>query len=899
MKQIFTSILLLLSFVVHAQTTVINTSFEDYTLGSIKNQNKWTTTKGNANIVASTDYAHTGNNGLQFLNTVATQVDFEPYSKSVIGVGGDVYVDFWIKIKSLGATFTIMGYDLGSSTNRNLAIEFGTDNKIKVYDGSSGSATVKPANYIVNTWYRLSFKLSHSTKKYWFALNGSPYNTALGFREVQVEPVDFHSLRFSHPASTTNCDVAIDDLYIGNNPISDINFAEATPNETFAVTVNQPTNATITLSPEPVNGKYEKGTKVTASVEIPDLCNYRFTKFTGDITATTNPAAFTVSKDMTIGAQIDENPANGTTRSVSTTAQLTSALAAMCPGDIIELADGTYNISSLAITRGGCESRPIIIRAKNQGMAKLTGKVAWSLKQVGYVTIEGLVIESSYVATIFKLEGCNNIRISKNILRMTKDSEGQTSKWITIGDLWDNTICTSHHNRIDHNYFDTKLDGGAWVILDGAHGTSPGDISKYDRIDHNYFRNNTPRADNEKETIRLGVSDLTPCSAYCTVEYNLFEECDGDPEIVSVKSCDNIIRYNTFRKCLGTLSLRQGFRNTVEGNYFFGEGKIVEGNGCGGIRVYAKDHKIYNNYFEGLTGEKWDAACTITNGDNANTSNSWSSHFIPENVVFAFNTFVNNKSNVEIGFTNNDNYGKAPANCVISNNIFIEDTNPIVKSYSSKSLSGVTFSNNIMYPTGTATLGITLTESQAKQINPQLIKSDCKTHGDNCNENLPYAVYKLTSGSPAINAATGSYDYVTLDFEGQTREGVKTIGADTHSNTEIKIGVLGTEHVGPDAIDFTLTISSPNNISTTVVEKPVVDVAILDKIAIVQFAAATLSNVKVNIYDITGLLAKSVDTKASTGLNQLMIPLSELNGIYIIEVNTNEYKATKKVRIYP
>ncbi|MEO0875758.1 MAG: chondroitinase-B domain-containing protein, partial [Bacteroidota bacterium] len=47
-------------------------------------------------------------------------------------------------------------------------------------------------------------------------------------------------------------------------------------------------------------------------------------------------------------------------------------------------------------------------------------------------------------------------------------------------------------------------------------------------------------------------------SGYTIVEHNLFEDCDGDPEIVSVKSCDNIIRHNTFLASYGTLSLRHG-----------------------------------------------------------------------------------------------------------------------------------------------------------------------------------------------------------------------------------------------------------------------------------------------------------------------------------------------------
>ena len=53
-------------------------------------------------------------------------------------------------------------------------------------------------------------------------------------------------------------------------------------------------------------------------------------------------------------------------------------------------------------------------------------------------------------------------------------------------------------------------------------------------------------------------------SGYTVVEFNLFEDCDGDPEIVSVKSCDNIIRHNTFLKSYGTLSLRHGNKRNLE-----------------------------------------------------------------------------------------------------------------------------------------------------------------------------------------------------------------------------------------------------------------------------------------------------------------------------------------------
>lgn len=87
-------------------------------------------------------------------------------------------------------------------------------------------------------------------------------------------------------------------------------------------------------------------------------------------------------------------------------------------------------------------------------------------------------------------------------------------------------------------------------------------------------------------------------SGYTKIEQNLFENCDGDPERVFVKTCDNIIRYNTFLSSKGTVCLRNGNRTVVNGNYFLGQGK----EGTGGIRFQGDEYKIYNNYFEGLTG---------------------------------------------------------------------------------------------------------------------------------------------------------------------------------------------------------------------------------------------------------------------------------------------------------
>ena len=80
------------------------------------------------------------------------------------------------------------------------------------------------------------------------------------------------------------------------------------------------------------------------------------------------------------------------------------------------------------------------------------------------------------------------------------------------------------------------------------------------------------------------------------VESNLFDRCDGEIEIISSKSCENIYRFNTFLDCAGMLTLRHGNRCRVEGNFFLGHHK----KGSGGIRIIGEDHIIINNYIEGI-----------------------------------------------------------------------------------------------------------------------------------------------------------------------------------------------------------------------------------------------------------------------------------------------------------
>lgn len=453
---------------------------------------------------------------------------------------------------------------------------------------------------------------------------------------------------------------------------------------------------------------------------------------------------------------------------------------------------------------------PIIIKAETVGGVTLTGESHFTFKKSAYITLEGFVFDCSDTGTLVKLEGCNNIRITRNVF---EQAQTDSAKWVYIGGVWDDTdypfINPSHHNRIDHNTFQNKTLPGHYITVDGNtdEDTDVAYQSQYDRIDHNHFKNNSPRATNEQESIRIGWSEMSQSSGYTTVEFNLFEDCDGDPEIVSVKSCDNTIRHNTFKNSYGTLSLRHGNRNRVEGNYFFGNGKAqgVSPDGAdlytGGIRIYGTDHVIINNYFEGLNGTRWDAPITLTLGDAIDgQSTSWSKHFRAERVLIAYNTLVNNDHGIEIGYDNNDSYGKDLADITIANNLITGSKNALVEIVDTDNDQGsnITWINNLMEPTGTAVTlsGATSTSfngtSDAIDENPNLVLNTDITY-DNTT-----GVWKTSVSSPLYS--NGASETVSEDIEGQARPTTSNPGADHFSMESERFAPLTTSDVGPLAV---------------------------------------------------------------------------------------------------
>src|SRR5205814_1516154 len=123
------------------------------------------------------------------------------------------------------------------------------------------------------------------------------------------------------------------------------------------------------------------------------------------------------------------------------------------------------------------------------------------------------------------------------------------------GGAWVNMQGKTHHVRIDRNDMGNKTVPGN-MVQTGV--DVPGQVVQYIRIDHNLFHDVHFGGGNGWETIRAGYSHVAPSKGFITIEYNLFRAANGDPETISVKSSDDIVRYNTMRGTNGQICLRHG-----------------------------------------------------------------------------------------------------------------------------------------------------------------------------------------------------------------------------------------------------------------------------------------------------------------------------------------------------
>lgn len=377
-----------------------------------------------------------------------------------------------------------------------------------------------------------------------------------------------------------------------------------------------------------------------------------------------------------------------TNYTVSTKTDLQTRMTAALPGDTVVVVNGTYNWGQFGFnnTKGTTTSKWIVLKAETRNGVVFTGNTFFQFggKRImitgfkfanGNTGLDDVIQFRSPGGTSSHYCRLNNITIENYSSDSTGAAAGLSS---SIDNKWVSLYGTN--NRVDHCTFIDKFNAGATVVVWYDNNTYPQlSTPTYHKIDSNYFNKRSFMGGNGGESMRIGVSTTSRTKGFNTIEYNLFENCSQtEPEIISNKSGFNTYRYNSFKNCDGGLTLRHGRYCSVYGNFFFVDN--TSRTNSYGIRVIDKGHKIYNNYLEGILGNKnklTSLRCPIIlyNGLSATTDTTdpakAAGYFPTDSVIIAFNTIVNcsGGAGIVLGFTDNGAIIYQPLGITVANNL--------------------------------------------------------------------------------------------------------------------------------------------------------------------------------------------------------------------------------------
>jgi poly(beta-D-mannuronate) lyase len=352
------------------------------------------------------------------------------------------------------------------------------------------------------------------------------------------------------------------------------------------------------------------------------------------------------------------------------------------PGDTIVLKNGDWNNVTFKLDAKGLKENPIVFKAETKGKVIITGN---SKLLIGgeFLVIDGFYFTKGYsgVDAVIKFsinsqKIANNCRVTNTVINdFNNPRRLDENYWVAL---------YGKNNRVDHCSFLNKKNIGVLlaVILEDDRSRA-----NFHSIDHNYFGFRTPLASNGGEMIRVGVSEHCEFNSNTKIEDNFFEKCDGETEIISIKSCQNIVRNNLFKECQGAVVLRHGNYNIIANNVFLGNDK----KGTGGVRVINKGQIVVNNFFYKCKGVDFRSPLSIMNG----VPNSPANRYVGvSDAVIANNSFYDC---APISFCEGKSEERSlqPKNVQFINNVFYTKYDTTIY-HVYDDISGIQVSNNLI-----------------------------------------------------------------------------------------------------------------------------------------------------------------------------------------------------------
>ncbi len=415
-------------------------------------------------------------------------------------------------------------------------------------------------------------------------------------------------------------------------------------------------------------------------------------------------------------------PATGT--KVTNAKELSEAIKKAQPGDNIIMANGVWKDVQIKFTSKGTKDAPITLAAEEAGKVFIEGE---SYLKLGgeHLIVNGLYFRNGYTPSTAvidfkksKTQVANHCRVTNCVIEDFNQPKRDRK------DLWVEFF--GRHNQIDHCYLAGKSNVGPTLRVEIGGNRN---IMNYHKIINNHFGPRPRKGGPKGETIQLGNSFTSMSPSNTIIANNLFEECNGEVEIISSKTNFNIFKNNVFYKSEGSLVTRHGNYCTIDGNYFIGDGA---NNNYGGIRLINTGHTVTNNYFYNIIGENFRSPLAVMNGIPKSPLNRYNQ---VTDVRVAFNSFVNCAAPLQFGVGTNVSQADvlpkseirsaAPKRTEIANNIIYNDKGDATTVVAHDKIKDITFSNNIINNASDLTSsiegGFTVAELGTTKVNDYLV----------------------------------------------------------------------------------------------------------------------------------------------------------------------------------
>jgi hypothetical protein len=394
------------------------------------------------------------------------------------------------------------------------------------------------------------------------------------------------------------------------------------------------------------------------------------------------------------------------THRVASQKDLDDALPKLKAGDVVEIANGTYD-SFRVVLPAGLEK--IVFRAQAPQGVVFTGGTRFNV-QGRHLTLQGFLFKGCREGTVL-LGGSFNRLTRCHFIECGHPQKTQSEIVILVPG--------TQKAEVDYNEFAGSLSMSIKVRAD-LENTPEG--TKDNHLHHNVFRDIKRLSSNGQEAVQLaGPGGAGTHQAMNTlVEHNLFLRASGDREAISIKGPWNVVRWNVFKDMDAAINLRGSSDCVIEGNVHIN---------TRAMRVCGERHRIVNNYFQG-------SSIFISHGSPG--------YGPARDNLIAHNTIVGSKSGIVIGAQSQPIGRRAEKNRLINNIVVARKKyDPIVLQPEDEAAN--VFDRNLLWAGGG---GIRMPEAPAGSKSFQgdpLITPDP-------NEYVPV----LKEGSPALNqGATG------------------------------------------------------------------------------------------------------------------------------------------------